>query len=74
MWEKVKMAWANEPIVIINSVMTVIQAVIVMLVAFGLDISEEQKGSIIAVSVAIGGIITALYGRSQVTPNAKVNQ
>ena len=52
--------WGREPALIIAA----IQAVVALAVAFGLDLSPEQVGGILAVSAAILGVLT----RSQVTP------
>lgn len=46
-------------------VLAVIQAVIALVVSFGLHLSSEQIGSIMATSAALLGLIT----RSQVTPS-----
>ena len=52
--------WHAEP----TMVLAVVQAVLAMVVAFGLELSNEQTGSILAVS----GAILALITRSQVSP------
>ena len=57
--------WGREPSLIIAA----IQAVVALAVAFGLDLSPEQVGGILAVSAAILGILT----RSQVTPSASTD-
>lgn len=44
--------------------LAVIQAVIVLLVSFGLDLSTEQTAAILAASAAVLGWVT----RSKVTP------
>ena len=42
----------------------VVQAVLALLVAFGLDLSPEQIGAILAVTAAVLGLVV----RSQVSP------
>lgn len=54
-----------EPAIVIG----VIQAALVLLVAFGIDLSPEQSAAIIALAVAAG----ALFVRSKVTPLARIN-
>lgn len=60
LWEKMM----NEPVLLLN----LINVVIAGAVAFGLDITMEQKAGIIAVCTAVLNIIA----RSQVTPVRKI--
>lgn len=60
LWEKMM----NEPVLILN----LINVVIAGAVAFGLDLSMEQKAAIIAISTAV----LNLLARSQVTPMRKI--
>jgi len=52
--------FGREPVLIL----TAVQAALALAVAFGLDLSNEQTGAIIALSAAVLGVIT----RSKVTP------
>ncbi len=52
--------WNREPAAIIGAV----QAVIALAIAFGLDLSVEQVGAILAALAAVLALVT----RSQVTP------
>lgn len=52
--------WGREPALI----MTAVQAVIALVVSFGLELSGEQTGSILLVTAAVLGVIT----RSRVSP------
>lgn len=38
----------REPVAIVNSIIAVIEAAIALLVAFGLDLTKEQVGAIMA--------------------------
>jgi hypothetical protein len=58
------LSFAYEPAVWVG----VINAVVVLAIAFGAPITVEQKGAISAVVVAVSGI----FLRSQVTPVAKI--
>ena len=60
LWGGLRERLANEPVL----VLAVVQAVLALLVSFGLGLSGEQVGSILAVSAAILGLIA----RRQVTP------
>lgn len=55
--------WNNEPAMFL----AVVQSILALVVSFGLNLTPEQIGSIMAVSSAILGLIT----RSQVTPTNK---
>ena len=52
--------WGREPALILAAV----QAIVALVVAFGLDLTPEQVGGILAASAALLGVLT----RSQVTP------
>jgi hypothetical protein len=52
--------WGREPAM----VLALVQAVIVLGVAFGLRLSAEQTGAILAVTALVLGLVT----RSQVSP------
>lgn len=54
---------AREPAVIVS----LVAAVIALAVAFGLDVSEEQTGAVMAVVVILAGLVI----RSQVSPAGK---
>lgn len=52
--------WGREPAMIV----ALIQSVLVLAVVFGLKLSSEQTGAILAVAAIVLGLIT----RSQVSP------
>ena len=54
--------WGREPAMIL----AVVQGALALVVAFGLQLSAEQIGAVLALSAAILGALT----RSQVTPVA----
>jgi len=60
LWDKI----ANEPVLLLN----VINAVIALAVAFGLDWSPEQKAGVIGLAT----VILNLVARSKVTPTRKI--
>ena len=60
------MLFGREP----AAIMAALQAAIALAIAFGLDLSDEQIGAILAVVATIAGLIV----RSQVTPVAQVAQ
>jgi hypothetical protein len=61
----------REPVVIINAVVTAIQASIPLLLAFGIaHMTQEQGAAISSAVVAWGGLLATLLGRNLVTPVA----
>ena len=52
--------WGREPAMIL----AVVQAALALVVAFGVGLSAEQTGAVLALSAAVLGLLT----RSQVTP------
>jgi hypothetical protein len=59
----------REPISTINAIVTVIQATIALLLAFGISkITKEQSATITAAVVAWGGLLGTFLGRNRVTP------
>ena len=59
----------REPIAIINAIVTAIQALIPLLLAFGItQITKEQSAAISAAVVAWGGLLGTFLGRNLVTP------
>lgn len=67
----------TEPVVVINSIIAVITAVIAALVTGGvLQVSPDQQQQIVGIVVAIGALVATFISRSQVTPvaNPKDNE
>jgi predicted exporter len=63
----------NEPVIIINSIVAVITAVIAALVTGGvLQVSPDQQQQIVGIVVAIGALVATFLSRSQVTPTSKL--
>ena len=50
-----------------------VSAVLVLVTAFGLPLSEDQKAAILGSVVPVLVLVQALVTRGQVTPNAKVD-
>ena len=55
-----KSLWNREP----AAILAALQAIIAVAVSFGLDLSAEQVGGILAATAAVLGLVT----RSRVTP------
>ena len=58
--------WGREP----TMVLAFVQCVVVLGVSFGLRLTPEQQGAILALTAVLLGLIT----RSQVTPVAKLGR
>ena len=50
-----------------------VSAILVLVMAFGLPISEDQKAAVLGSIVPVLVLVQALVTRGQVTPNAKVD-
>lgn len=62
----------NEPLITVASVTAVITAVVGLLVAFGVPLTDEQQTAILAVVAAVAPLAVGLVARQLVTPNGKV--
>ena len=51
-----------------------VSAILVLVTAFGLPLSEDQKAAVLGSIVPVLVLVQALVTRGQVTPNAKVDQ
>ena len=60
----------REPVAIITAIVAVIEAGIALILAFGIQLTNEQIGAIFAFVAAVGGVIEILIIRPQVTPIA----
>jgi predicted exporter len=62
----------NEPVIVINSVVAVIVAVLAALVTGGvIQVSKDQQDMIVGIIVSIGALVATFLARSQVTPTNK---
>ena len=50
-----------------------VSAILVLVTAFGLPLSEDQKAAVLGTIVPVLVLVQALVTRGQVTPNAKVD-
>ena len=63
---------SNEPVLTAASISAVVSAVLALLVAFGLDLSETQTAAILGVVGAVVPLVTAVVARAKVTPTSKL--
>jgi hypothetical protein len=64
---------ASEPIAVVNSTVTLVEAAISLAVGFhmaGLNLDAKELALVMAVVVAIGNMVKTLWSRGQVTPVA----
>lgn len=62
----------SEPVAIINSIVSIITAVIAALVTSGiLPFTPEEQQQLVGIVVAVGVLIATLVSRSYVTPTGK---
>ena len=62
----------KEPAITVGTVSAAVAAVLTLLVAFGIDVTEEQQTAILGVVAALGPIVTGLLIRRKVTPAGTV--
>lgn len=62
----------TEPAITIGGVSAGIAAIIALLVAFGIPITEDQQIAILGVVAAVGPIVTAIITRRFVVPTGAV--
>lgn len=60
----------REPLATASGITAVVAAVIGLLVAFGIDLTEDQKAAILTAVGVLGPIAVALIARGRVTPLA----
>ena len=51
-----------------------VSAILVLVTAFGLPLTEDQKAAVLGSIVPVLVLVQALVTRGQVTPNAKVDE
>lgn len=63
----------SEPVIVINSIVAVVVAVIAALVTGGvLHVSPDQQQQIVGIVAAVGALVATFVSRSQVTPTSKL--
>jgi hypothetical protein len=66
------MSFTEEPALIIAGVGAIFEALLIVLVAFGLPITTDQKVALTSFGTVVITVLTGIVTRSQVTPTAKV--
>jgi len=59
----------NEPAVFIAAITAVISAVLTLLVAFGLDLTQDQTNAVLGAAGAILPLVAGFFIRARVTPS-----
>lgn len=58
----------REPVLSIAGLLAAVSAVITVLVAFGLDLTEAQSTAVLGAVAALAPLVAALVARRRVTP------
>lgn len=58
----------NEPAITIASLTAAVAAVIGLLVAFGVSLSDDQQKAILSVVAVVGPLVAGYFTRGKVTP------
>lgn len=61
----------DEPVVTIGAIQAAVASILTLLVVFGVDLSKEQIGAILAVYASTAPIVFAFVTRRHVTPVSK---
>lgn len=62
----------REPLITTATITGLVAAVIALVVAFGVDLSDEKQTAILGVVSVIAPLIVAAFVRGQVTPTSSV--
>ena len=60
----------REPLITAGAITGAVTAVIALVVAFGVDVTEDQQAAILGVVAVIAPAVVALWSRRKVTPLA----
>ena len=63
----------TEPVAIIAAITTLVEAIIATLPLFGVPLTVEQQAALMAVVIAVGGVVSAVLARPLVTPWTPAN-
>lgn len=58
----------NEPVVTVASITALVAAVLALLVAFGLPLSNDEQQAILGLAAVVAPLVAALVARRKVTP------
>lgn len=64
----------REPLVSVASITAAVGAVLTTLVAFGVDLTEDQQKALTGLVAVLAPLAVALWARRKVTPNESVNE
>lgn len=62
----------TEPLITVATVTAAVTAILALLTAFGISLSDQQQTAILGVVAVAAPLVVALVARTYVTPNAKV--
>jgi hypothetical protein len=58
----------REPLVTAATITALVTALIGLLVAFGVDLTDDQQTAVLGVVAVVAPLVVALFTRSKVTP------
>ena len=64
----------SEPVITVATITAAVSAIIALLVAFGLDLSDDQRNAILGVVAVAAPIIAGALARGYVTPVSKAER
>lgn len=62
----------KEPLVTVSVITSIVGAALALLVAFGVDLSEDQSTAIMGVATVLAPLVVAAVARAKVSPKDKL--
>lgn len=58
----------REPVMLAATIVSLVGAVIALLIAFGVDLTQEQTAAIVGLTNVVAPLVAALFVRAKVSP------
>lgn len=58
----------KEPVMLAATIVSLVGAVIALLIAFGVDLTQEQTAAIVGLTNVVAPLVAALFVRAKVSP------
>lgn len=68
--KKIQRQINQRPVGFVTSIVTIVEATIVLLISFGVQLTAEQTGAILTLVVAIGGVVQSIWLGKNVIPRS----
>lgn len=65
---------AYEPLLTVGGIVALIGAVLALLTAFGIQLTDQQQKAILGISTVVAPLLVAIIARGQVVPTKRVDE